>query len=120
MPRVKGGPRGHRKHIKVLNLARGFRGAGHRLFKKANQNLLKAGEYAFGGRRLRRRDLRSLWISRINAALTKYEIKYSRFINMLTKANIVLDRKTLAEMAVNDSKAFEAVVEKAKVAVTKK
>jgi large subunit ribosomal protein L20 len=110
MTRVKGGPRGHRKHVKVLNLARGFRGSRSKQFKKANEALLKAGEYAFGGRKQRRRDLRRLWISRINGALTQFDVKYSRFINLLAKANITLDRKTLAEMAVNDPKGFETVV----------
>ena len=112
MPRVKGGPRGHRKHVEVLHLTKGYRGSSNRLFKRANQAILKAGEAAFGGRKQRRVDLRRLWIARINGALTQYNIKYSRFINMLKKANIELDRKILADMAVADPNAFETVVKK--------
>jgi large subunit ribosomal protein L20 len=110
MTRVKGGFRGHRMHKKVLKLTKGFRGSRNRLFKRANEASLRAGKHAFEGRKQRRRDLRVLWISRINAALTTHNIKYSRFIDMLKKANVGLDRKTLAEMAVNDSKSFEALV----------
>jgi large subunit ribosomal protein L20 len=112
MPRVKGGPRGHRKHKKILLAAKGYRMSRHRLFRRANEAVIRAGKHAFEGRKQRRRDLRRLWISRINAALTAYDIKYSRFIDALKKAQIELDRKTLAEMAVNDKKAFEALVKK--------
>ncbi len=114
MPRVKGGPRGHRMHKKVLKLAKGFRGSRHRLFKRANEAVLRAGKHAFEGRKQRRRDIRRLWIARINGALTQYDIKYSRFIDGLKKANITLDRKTLAEMAVTDAKGFERVVQTVK------
>lgn len=110
MTRVKGGFRGHRVHKKVLELTKGFRGSRNRLFKRANEASLRAGKHAFEGRKQRRRDIRRLWISRINAALTKYDIKYSRFINMLKVANNTLDRKTMADMAVNDPKSFEALV----------
>ncbi|EKD99638.1 MAG: hypothetical protein ACD_22C00219G0004 [uncultured bacterium] len=116
MTRVKGGPRGHRRHVKILALAKGYRMSRNRLFKRATEAVTVSGERAFRGRRQRRRDLRRLWIARINGALTQYDIKYSRFINGLQKANIELDRKTLAEMAVNDSKAFEKVVESVKAA----
>lgn len=114
MTRVKGGFRGHRKHIKVLAAAKGFRGTRNRLFKRANQAVLRAGKHAFEGRKQRRRDFRRLWITRINGALTSYDLKYSRFISGLRAANISLDRKILSEMAVNDAKAFEEVVEKVK------
>src|SRR3989344_4795921 len=110
MPRVKGGPRGHRMHKKILKLAKGYRGSRHRLFKRANEAVLRAGKHAFEGRRQRRRDLRRLWIVRINGALSSHDIKYSRFVSALKKSNIQLDRKTLAEMAVNDSAAFDKLV----------
>ncbi len=114
MPRVKGGPRGHRKHVKILKAASGFRGTRSRLFKKANEAVLKAGAYAYVGRRNRRRDMRTLWISRITSALSNYDIKYSRFIHSIQKQGIELDRKMISEMAINDVKAFESLVEKAK------
>ena len=101
-------------HKKVLKLAKGFRGSRHRLFKRANEAVLRAGKHAFEGRKQRRRDIRRLWIARINGALTQYDIKYSRFIDGLKKANITLDRKTLAEMAVTDAKGFERVVQTVK------
>jgi large subunit ribosomal protein L20 len=110
MPRVKGGPRGHRKHIKIIALAKGYRGTRSKHFKRANEAVVRAGEHAFAGRRLRRRDIRRLWITRINGALTSHNIKYSRFIAGLKKAHIELDRKSLAEMAVNDVKGFDKVV----------
>ncbi len=118
MPRVKGGPRGHRKHVKVLKAASGFIGTRSRLFKKAAEAVLKAGAYAYTGRRLRRRDMRSLWISRINAALTGQDIKYSRFMNALIKQGITLDRKMISEMAINDAPAFASLVEKAKAQIS--
>lgn len=114
MTRVKGGHRGHRKHVKVLTAAKGFRGTRSKLFKRANQAVLRAGQHAFEGRRQRRRELRTLWIVRINAGLTEHNIKYSRFIKALKDVNITLDRKTLAEMAVNDAKGFAKVVEMVK------
>ncbi|MFZ5425180.1 MAG: 50S ribosomal protein L20 [Patescibacteria group bacterium] len=114
MPRVKGGPRAHKRHKKVLKLAKGYRGTRSTNFRRAREAVLRAGEHAFAGRRQRRRDIRKLWIARINAALTQYEVKYSRFIKGLKDANIELDRKVLAEMAINDEKGFEAIVKKVK------
>lgn len=114
MPRVKGGPRARKKHKKVLKQAKGYRGTRSKLYKRANEAVLRAGEHAFAGRKKRRRDLRKLWITRINAALTPHDISYSRFIKALKTLNIKLDRKILAELAVNDPKAFEQVVAKAK------
>ncbi len=114
MPRAKGGFKTKRKHNKVLSLAKGYRGTRNRLFKRANEAVLRAGEHAFAGRKIKRRDLRRLWIVRINAALMPFDIKYSRFINALKKANIDLDRKVLSDMAITDPKSFEKVVEKAK------
>ncbi|HLC93449.1 MAG TPA: 50S ribosomal protein L20 [Patescibacteria group bacterium] len=114
MPRVKGGPRGHRKHVKILKLAKGYRGTRSKLFKRANEAVVRAGEHAFAGRRQRRRDLRRLWIMRINGALTSHEIKYSKFMDGLKKVKIELDRKNLSEMAINDEHAFKKVVERVK------
>lgn len=114
MPRVKGGPRAHKRHKKVLKLAKGYRGTRSTNFRRAREAVLRAGEHAFAGRRQRRRDIRKLWIARINAALTQYEVNYSRFIKGLKDANISLDRKVLAEMAINDEKGFEAIIKKVK------
>lgn len=111
MPRVKGGPRAHQKHKKVLKLAKGYRMSRNRLFRRANEAVIRAGEHAFRGRKNRKRDMRRLWITRINAALKPFEVKYSRFIAALNKAQLNLNRKQLAEMAVNDAKGFETVVE---------
>ncbi len=110
MPRVKGGFRTRRIHKKVLKLAKGYRGTRNRLFKRANEAVVRAGEHAFEGRKQRKRDFRRLWIARINAALSKDKIMYSRFIAGLKKAKIDLNRKTLSEMAISDPKAFEGVV----------
>ncbi|MFA6981623.1 MAG: 50S ribosomal protein L20 [Patescibacteria group bacterium] len=116
MPRVKGGPRAHSSHKKVLKLAKGYRGARHTLFRKSNEAVIRAGEHAFAGRKKRRRDIRRTWIVRINAGLFEKEINYSRFMAGLKKANIDLNRKILSEMAINDPKAFDMIVEKVKKA----
>ena len=116
MSRVKTGVIRHRRHKKVLKLTKGYRGTNHRLYKRAKEALLHAGQYAFIGRKLRKRDMRKLWIMRINAALTKSEtsFNYSRFINALKKANIALNRKMLAEIAVRDEGVFKSIVDKAR------
>lgn len=114
MPRVKGGFRTRRIHKKVLKLAKGYRGSRNRLFKRANEAVVRAGEHAFEGRKQRKRDFRKLWISRLSSALTQYELNYSRFISGLQKAKIDLNRKVLSEMAINDPKGFEQVVVKVK------
>ena len=111
MARIKGGPRGHRIHKKIISMAKGYRGSRNRLFKRANEAVIRAGEHAFSGRKQRKRDLRRLWITRINAGLSKYDIKYSRFISALKKAKIELNRKILSEMAISDTKSFDKVVE---------
>ncbi len=116
MSRAKDGFSSHRKHRKVLTLAKGFRGTRNRLFKRANEAVLRSGKHQFEGRIQRKRDMRTLWITRINGALFNYGIKYSRFINGLKKANITLDRKMLSEMAVNDAKGFDSVVASVKKA----
>ncbi len=112
--RVKGGPRGHLRHKKVLKLTKGQRGTRHFLFKRANEAMLKSLWYATRDRRTRKRDLRRLWIARINAAARLNGISYSRLVAAMKKANIALNRKMLADLAVRDPQAFAAVVAQAK------
>ncbi len=112
--RVKTGTVRHRKHKKVLEGMKGARMSIHKRVRGAKQATLHAGEYAFAGRKLRKRDFRSLWITRINGQLNQFGISYSIFINKLKKANILLNRKVLADLALNHPSAFKAVVEKAK------
>ena len=114
MTRIKGGPFGHRRHKKVLKITKGRRGAKHFLFKRANEAMLKSLWYATRDRRVRKRDLRKLWIARINAAARLNGTTYSRLVAALKKANIALNRKMLADIAVRDPKAFAAVVTQAK------
>ena len=114
MTRIKGGPFGHRRHKKVLKITKGQRGAKHFLFKRANEAMLKSLWYATRDRRVRKRDLRKLWIARINAAARLNGNTYSRLIAALKKANIALNRKMLADIAVRDPKAFAAVVTQTK------
>lgn len=116
MTRVKGGPKGRRKHKKILKATKGYRGTRSKLFRPAHEAYLHAGEYAFAGRKLRKRDFRRLWIQKINAALKPFDISYSRFIKKLKDANIELDRKSLAEIAVSDPETFEKIVKEAKKA----
>lgn len=112
MARTKTGVTRRRRHKKILSANKGFRGANSRLYKRAHEAYMHAGMYAYIGRRLRKRDMRKLWIMRINAALTELGngLKYSRFINGLKKANISLDRKMLAEVAVTDFRTFKDIV----------
>lgn len=110
MPRVKGGTRTRKIHKKVLNLAKGYRGTRSRLFKRANEAVVRAGEHAFEGRKQRKRDMRRLWIVRISGALMAHDMKYSQFMHGLKTANINLNRKILSEMAIHDPKGFESVV----------
>jgi len=112
--RVKTGFARKRHHKKILALAKGQRMSRHRLFKTANEAVLHAGEYAYVGRRLKKRDLRKLWIIRINAAVKKYGLTYGRFISLLKNAKISLNRKILAHLAVNETDAFKTIVEKVK------
>lgn len=112
--RVKGGPRGHQRHKKVLKITKGQRGAKNRLFKRANEAMLKSLWYATRDRRVRKRDLRKLWIARINAAARLNGTTYSKLVAMLKKANIDLNRKMLADIAVRDPQAFAAVVAQAR------
>jgi len=114
MTRIKGGPHRHRRHKKVLKFTKGQRGSKHLLFRRANEAMLKSMWYATRDRRMRKRDLRRLWIARINAGARLNGITYSRLVAALKKADIVLNRKMLADMAVRDPQAFAAVVAKAK------
>ncbi len=112
--RVKGGPQGHLRHKKILKITKGQRGAKHRLFKRANEAMLKSLWYATRDRRVRKRDLRKLWIARINAAARLNGTTYSKLVAALKKANIDLNRKMLADIAVRDPQTFAAVVAQAK------
>ena len=112
--RVKGGPQGYRRHKKVLKITKGQRGSKHRLFRRANEAMLKSLWYATRDRRVRKRDLRKLWIARINAAARLNGTTYSRLVSALKKANIELNRKMLSDMAIRDPQAFAAVVAKTK------
>ncbi len=114
MVRIKGGVRTHRRHKKVLKMAKGFWMTRHKQFKKAKEVVLHAGEYAFMGRKLRKRDFRQLWIIRMNAALRNLGTKYSVFIKKLKDNKIELDRKILSQLAVEQPEVFKKIVEKAK------
>ena len=114
MPRVKRGVTARARHKKVLALAKGFRGRRKNVFRIAKQAVMKAGQYAYRDRRTRKRVFRALWIARINAGARSHGVTYSRFIAGLKKAQIELDRKVLADMAVNDPAAFGSIVDKVK------
>jgi large subunit ribosomal protein L20 len=117
MPRVKRGVVARRRHKKILKQAKGYYGARSRVFRVAKQAVIKAGQYAYRDRRQRKRQFRALWITRINAASRANGLNYSRLIAGLRKAEIELDRKVLADLAVHDKDAFSAIVEKAKTAL---
>ena len=114
MPRVKRGVTARAKHKKVFAQAKGFRGRRGNVFRVAKEAVMKAGQYAYRDRRNKKRTFRALWIARINAAVREHGLSYSVFINGLNKAEIGLDRKILADMAVLDKPGFAAVVEKVK------
>ena len=117
MARVKSGVVRRRRHKKILKLARGFYSARHKHFRKAKEQLERSLVYAYRDRRRKKRDFRRLWIVRINAACRLNDISYSRFINGLKKAKIELDRKVLADLAMNDAAGFAKVVESVKKAL---
>jgi large subunit ribosomal protein L20 len=117
MPRVKRGVVAHRRHKKVLKQAKGYYGARSRVFRVAKQAVTKAGQYAYRDRRQRKRQFRALWITRINAQSRANGLSYSRLINGLKKAEIGLDRRVLADLAVHDKPAFAAIVEQAKASL---
>lgn len=110
MTRVKGGPQGRRRHKKVLKLTEGHRGARSRHFRSANESMLHALSYAYRDRRNRKRDMRSLWIVRINAAARQRGVSYSQFMHQLREANINIDRKMLADLAVREPEAFDQIL----------
>ena len=114
MARVKRGVTAHARHKKVLDKAKGYYGARSRTFRTANQAVTKAGQYAYRDRRQRKRQFRRLWIARINAAAREFGLSYSRMINGLKNAEVEVDRKVLADLAVHDKPAFGALAEKAK------
>ena len=114
MPRVKRGVTAHARHKKVLAKAKGYYGARSKIYRVAKQAVTKAGQYAYRDRRQRKRQFRALWIARINAAARENGMSYSRMINGLSKANIEVDRKVLADLAVFDAAGFSALAEKAK------
>ena len=117
MARVKRGVTARRRHKKILKQAKGYYHARRKVFRVANRAVIKAGQYAYIGRKQKKRNFRSLWITRINAAARINGMSYSRFMNGLLKAGITLDRKVLADIAVHDAKGFAALAEKAKSAL---
>jgi large subunit ribosomal protein L20 len=114
MPRVKRGVIAHARHKKVLGKAKGYFGARSKVFRVAKQAVIKAGQYAYRDRRQRKRHFRTLWIARINAAARENGLSYSRLIDGLHKANIEVDRKMLADIAVFDAAGFSVLAEKAR------
>ena len=114
MSRVKRGVTKHARHKKVIDAAKGYRGRRKNTFRIANQAVEKAGQYAYIGRKLKKRQFRALWIQRINAAVREHGMTYGRFMDGINKAGIQLDRKVLADMAGNEPEAFKLIVETAK------
>lgn len=117
MPRQKSGPFRKQRNKKILKLARGYRGGRSKLTRTAKEAVMRAGRYAYFGRKIKKRDYRGMWIIRINAACEMRGIAYHRFINGLRKAKVDLNRKALAELALSDPKAFDELVETAKKAL---
>lgn len=118
MPRVKGGYKTRRRRKKRIKLAKGQYGAKGRLFRSATESVDKGQTYAFVGRRRRKRDFRRLWVARISAAVRQHGLTYSRFINALKKAHVMLDRKVLSEMAIHDPAGFDKLATMAKQGAT--
>ena len=116
MARVKRAVNSRKKHKKILKLAKGFRGARSKLFRPANEFVMKSLAHAYKGRRLKKRDFRKLWIARINAGTRQYGLSYSRFMSGLKKLNININRKMLSEMAIHDEAGFKQLVETVKAA----
>ncbi|MES9869502.1 MAG: 50S ribosomal protein L20 [Sedimenticola sp.] len=118
MPRVKRGVTAHARHKKVLKQAKGYYGARRKIYRVAKQAVIKAGQYAYRDRRQKKRQFRALWIARINAGARANGLSYSRMINGLKKANIEIDRKMLADLAIFDKPAFTALAEQAKASLS--
>lgn len=119
MARIKGAIMTHKRRKKILKLAKGYYGGKSKLFRTAKQAVMKSGQYAYIGRKQKKRDFRRLWITRISAGCKANGMNYSTFINGLKKAGISLDRKVLSQIAATDQEGFSAIVEKAKVALSK-
>ena len=117
MARVKGAMMTRKRRNKILKMAKGYWGSKSKHFKMANQAVMKSGVYAYTGRKLKKRDFRQLWITRINAACKSNGMNYSTFMNGLKRSGIIIDRKMLAEMAVNDKAAFTQLTDTAKKAL---
>lgn len=117
MARIKGATMTHKRRAKTLKLAKGYYGAKSKHFRMAKQAVMKSGNYAFAGRKQKKRSYRTLWITRLSAAVAPYGLNYSTFMNGVKKAGIELNRKSLSEMAIQDAAAFSAIVEKAKAAL---
>lgn len=117
MARVKRGVVARARHKKVIDAAKGYRGRRKNVYRVAVQAVIKAGQYAYRDRRQKKRQFRALWIARINAAVRSMDMTYSKFINGLKKANIEIDRKVLADMAVHDMAAFSAIARQAQAAL---
>jgi large subunit ribosomal protein L20 len=111
MPRAKTGVVRRKRHKKIISKTKGYYGSRSKLFRRANEAFLRAGEHAFFGRRLKRRDVKKLWIIRLNAAARENGMKYSELINKLNKANIIINRKVLSELAILNPEAFKKVFE---------
>lgn len=114
MSRVKRGTTTHKRHASLLERAKGFRTGRRKLVKRASEALLQAGQFAYRDRRTKKRDLRRAWIVRINAAVEAHDMNYSTFMGNMKKAGILLNRKVLAEMAMNDAAALESLIKKVK------
>ena len=110
MARVKRGVVAHARHKKILKLAKGYKGARSKVYRVAKQAVVKAGQYAYIGRKQRKRQFRSLWITKINAATRQNNMSYSQFMNQLKKADININRKMLADLAMNNAESFSAIV----------
>ena len=119
MPRVKGGPQTRRRRKKRLKLAKGQYGAKSKLFRTATESVDKGQAYAYTGRKHRKRDFRRLWITRISAAVKAHGLSYSKFMNALKNANVLLNRKMLSEMAINDETGFKSLTDMAKADLAK-
>lgn len=118
MPRVKRAVHSHKKRRKVMKAAKGYHGGKRRLLRLAKETVARALRYAYRDRRTRKREFRALWIARVNAAAREAGLSYSQFMHGLSRAGVEIDRKVLADLAVNDAAAFAALVEKAKAALT--
>lgn len=117
MPRVKRGVTARARHKKVLDQAKGFRGRRKNVYRIAKEAVMKAGQYAYRDRRTKKREFRAIWITRINAAVRQFDMTYSVFMNGMKKAQIEIDRKVLADMAVHDAAAFGKIVEQVKASM---